>query len=271
MSGEACRQIDAEFDRRFGRTELAEQARAHMAECPRCTKLYGWVAEKTTAPAGDTELSRRIVAQIAPSLTPVKPIASPAAFAGRVIGLILLLTGVLVAAMGGAGIGVMNRVEFVGISAVLAAGAILFSLTLGRQTTPGARRRIPTWTAMLLFSIAAAAGIVLLFPWHAEGAPLTLSWQCALRELTIAVPAATLFWVWLRKAVVLSPAGMGASVGAVAGLLGVAVLQFTCVYQEALHLLLWHWSVLAVTSGGGALVAWGTARVRRRDDMATGS
>jgi hypothetical protein len=39
-----------------------------------------------------------------------------------------------------------------------------------------------------------------------------------------------------------------------AGLLAVTVLQFGCVYQEALHLLLWHWSVLAIAAGAGALL-----------------
>jgi hypothetical protein len=115
---------------------------------------------------------------------------------------------------------------------------------------------------MLVFAIAALGGIALLFPWRAEGGSPFLSWKCALRELAIAAPAAALFWIPLRRAVVLSPAAMGASVGAVAGLLAVSVLQFACPHQEALHLLLWHWSVLLVTTAAGALAARCAASIR---------
>lgn len=265
MSGDTCKQIDAEFDRRLGaaQADLTGDVRRHIAGCPRCAELYGGIAERPAEPAVDSELSRRIAAEIGSSLVPVKPSPSPAGFAVRVIAIVVLLTGALLAFTGRAGIGVMNRAELAGVGVLLAAGAILFAATLGKQTAPGSRRRIPTWTAMVLFALTAVGGIVWLFPWHAEGAPVTLSWQCALRELAIAAPAAALFWVVLRKAVVLSPAAMGASVGAVAGLLGVAVLQFACVYQEAHHLLLWHWSVLAITSGAGALIARCAASMRR--------
>ena len=55
------------------------------------------------------------------------------------------------------------------------------------------------------------------------------------------------------RKIALSPTALGASVGAMAGLVAVTVLQFDCVYQEALHLLLWHWSVLAIKFSRHAL------------------
>jgi hypothetical protein len=94
-----------------------------------------------------------------------------------------------------------------------------------------------------------------LFPWREPGTSTGLSWQCSLREFAIAAPAAALLWMLLRRsAPALSPTALGASAGAIAGLLAVTVLQFGCVYQEALHLLLWHWSVLAISAGAGALL-----------------
>jgi hypothetical protein len=99
------------------------------------------------------------------------------------------------------------------------------------------------------------------FPWRTPGTALTLSWQCLLRELAIAIPAAALFWILLRRSAVLSAAAKGASAGAMSGLLAVTVLQFSCPYQEALHLLLWHWSVLGITTGAGALLGYLASRI----------
>lgn len=264
MSEETCRQMDAELDRRFAGTGegLSEVVRLHLASCARCGALYGWISEKQTGLAVNPELTRRIAAQIECSLTPVKSIPSPGAFAVRIAAMLVLLTCALVAFMGARGISVMSRLQLVGIGALLISGTILFSVTLGKQTTPGSTRRVPTWLMMLVFALAALTGIALLFPWQAEDASPFLSWQCAPRELAIAAPAAVLFWVLLRRAVVLSPAATGASVGAVAGLLAVSVLQFTCPHQQALHLLLSHWSVLLVTTAAGALAARCAASIR---------
>jgi hypothetical protein len=157
--------------------------------------------------------------------------------------------------MGAAGLRKMSTGQFVGSGLLLAAGAVLFSLSLARQMAPGSRRGIPTWLVMALFGSAALGAITLLFPWREPGTSIGLSWQCSLREFAIAAPAAGLLWLLLRRsAPALSPTALGASVGAMAGLLAVTVLQFGCVYQEALHILLWHWSVLAIAAGAGALL-----------------
>jgi hypothetical protein len=57
---------------------------------------------------------------------------------------------------------------------------------------------------------------------------------------------------------------MGATLGATAGLLGVTVLQVKCPHQEALHLLVWHGSVLAIATGAGLLTGWLAQRSSRR-------
>lgn len=264
MAEEMCRQMDAELDRLLaGAGEaLSEAGRLHLANCPRCAALYGWISERRPEPAVSADLTHRITAEIGSSLTPVKPIPSPGSFALRILAAFVVLTCGLVALLGASGIMAMTRTELGVIGVVLISGAILFSVTLGKQTSPGSVRHIPTWITMLIFAGAVVAGVVLLFPWRAEEASVFLSWQCALRELAIAAPASILFWLLMRRAVVLSPAAMGASLGAVAGLMAVSVQQFTCPHQEALHLLLWHWSVLLVTTGVGALAARFAASVR---------
>jgi hypothetical protein len=47
---------------------------------------------------------------------------------------------------------------------------------------------------------------------------------------------------------------MGASLGAIAGLLSVTVLQFKCDTQQAIHLLVWHGAVLVLSTTVGFLI-----------------
>jgi hypothetical protein len=254
-----CKRIDAEFDRRFevADTGISVEAREHLASCARCRNLYLWIAEQPAVAGVSSELSQRIQGQLAASLTPVKPVASIRVCVLRFLAIFLAFATGLVVTMGTAGLRQMNVGQFLASGLLPAAGGVLFSLSLARQMTPGSRRGIPTWVAMALFGGAVLGGITLLFPWREPGTSIGLSWQCSLREFAIAAPAAALLWLLLRRsAPALSPTALGASVGAMAGLLAVTVLQFGCVYQEALHLLLWHWSVLAIAAGAGALVGW---------------
>jgi len=252
-----CKRIDAEFDRRFEvpTTEISAEARNHLASCARCRNLYRWIAEQPAATGVSSELSQRIQSQLVASLEPVKPVASIQVSGLRFMAIFLAFAVGLAVMMGAAGLRQMTAEQFLGSGLLLAAGAVLFSLSLARQMAPGSKRGIPTWLVMALFGSAALGGIALLFPWRMPGTSIGMSWKCSLRELAIAAPAGVLLWLLLRRsAPALSPTALGASLGAVSGLLAVTVLQFACVYQEALHLLLWHWSVLAVSSGAGALL-----------------
>jgi hypothetical protein len=252
----ACRRIDAELDRRFvaSTAEVSDEARKHLENCARCQNLYRWIAEQPAASGISPVLSQQIQSQLVASLKPVTPIPAIKVCVLRFLAVFLAFAGALLAMMGVAGLREMSSLQVLGSGALLAGGTVLFSLSLARQMAPGSKRGIPTWLAMALFGGTALGGIILLFPWRTPGTSIALSWECSLRELAIAVPAAALFWLLIRRAPALSPAAMGASVGAMAGLLAVTVLQFGCVYQEALHLLLWHWSVLAISAGAGALL-----------------
>jgi len=252
-----CKRIDAELDRRFeiSAAEISSEARNHLASCARCRKLYRWIARQPTVTGVSSELSQRIQSQLVASLAPVRPVASIRVSVLRFLAIFLAFAAGLVATMGTAGLRQMSAGQLLGSGLLLAAGAVLSSLSLARQLAPGSRRGIPTWLAMALFGGAALACITLLFPWREPGTSIALSWQCSLREFAIAAPAAALLWLLLRRsAPALSPTALGASVGAMAGLLAVTVLQFGCVYQQALHLLLWHWSMLAIAAGTGALL-----------------
>ena len=71
----------------------------------------------------------------------------------------------------------------------------------------------------------------------------------------MAIPGGVLFWLLARRGVPLSAGAFGGTLGAIAGLLGLTVLQFHCLYQNAAHLLVWHGGVLVLSITAGVLVA----------------
>jgi hypothetical protein len=168
-------------------------------------------------------------------------------FAGF-LGLALLL----IAAMGLDGFERMAAWQAWGIGAILLAGAAMASVLLVRQVIPGSRRRIPEKTALTILGAGVLAGIALLFPWQPERQFAEIGSACTLRGLLVAAPAAVLFGILIWRGAKLSLPLLGGTLGATAGLVGVTVLQFRCIHQEALHLLVWHASVPVISAALGA-------------------
>lgn len=69
----------------------------------------------------------------------------------------------------------------------------------------------------------------------------------------MAIPGGILFC--LRRGVPLSAGAFGGTLGAIAGLLGLTVLQFRCIHQDAAHVIVWHGGVVAVSIAAGVLLA----------------
>jgi hypothetical protein len=70
----------------------------------------------------------------------------------------------------------------------------------------------------------------------------------------MAVPSALLFGLLVRRGAPLGAGTLGGTLGAVAGLLAITVLQFTCDTQDAVHLLVWHGAVLGLCALTGFLI-----------------
>jgi hypothetical protein len=83
----------------------------------------------------------------------------------------------------------------------------------------------------------------------------------------LAVPAAGLFWLLLRGGAPLNLTTLGATLGAIAGLLSVTMLQFTCNLQGIGHLLTWHGGVLVISTIAGSLIGRYAAAHRSRRGM----
>ncbi len=259
-----CKSVDAELDRQFGKPgqPLSPTARQHLDECERCTNLYRYLTQPAPAWSVSPELEQKISKNAKGSLQPVSRLRSTSVRAAQLLIVFVLLAAAVTSMMKILGIEAMSRAQLAGISAVLALGVVLLTRSLAWQMTPGSLQRIPAWSAVAIVGAGLLAGTVILFPWQTPEEFIEHGWRCLRTGLTLAVPTAALFWLSVRRGAFVNLTTLGATLGAIAGLLSVTVLQFTCNMQEIAHLLVWHGGVLAISTVIGALIGGSVARLR---------
>ena len=239
----------------------------HLAECERCRALYEWIEE--TAPSAElpADLLQKIQGALKASLRRVSPRAATGVLATQFLIGFCILAAAAIAIVGTAGFRQMTLGQIIGMSIVLMSGVTLMCVSLAWQMTPGSRQR---YLARVLTPILAGSFVLaalMLFPWHVPEDFLARGSSCLESGLLVAFPAAVLFWLLVRRGTTLDFRSMGASLGAIAGLAGVVILQFRCIYQDLAHLLIWHEAVLVVSICSGVLIAyempWRDRRRRR--------
>jgi hypothetical protein len=200
---------------------------------------------------------------MAASLRPVKPRPPELVLVAQFLAAFALAAAGLIAALGLDGLDRMTFQQAVGITAILLSGAAILSVSLARQMAPGSRQRIPDKFSLSVFAAVLLAGIALLFPWQPAARFAEIGRACTLRGLAVAVPGVVLFGLLMRRGAGLSVPLLGGTLGAMAGLLGVTVLQFRCVHQNASHLLVWHGGILAISAAAGTAIGYLCALLAR--------
>jgi hypothetical protein len=207
---------------------------------------------------------RKISGALTASLQPVKPMPAARVLAGQFASIFWVFAAALIAIMGVTGFRALHAWQVLGIVAILAAGVSLFSLTLAWQIRPGSLQKISAKISWACFGVGFLTGAALLFPWRGVEAFVSRGWPCLLTGSAVAIPGGILFWLLTRRGIPLSAGPFGGTLGAIAGLLGVTVLQFRCIYQDAAHLLVWHGSVIVLSITVGVLVALAIERYGER-------
>ena len=261
MSAIDCKQIDTVFDHQGARPPA--EARQHLDQCPRCRTLYTWMREDSSDLRISPKLHQRITRPLLTSLRPVEPLPPSRVSIAQIIVLFVVFSSVLVAVMGAAGVTHASALQVLGIVALVATGVCLFSVMLAHQMRPGSGQPVPVYTTLAAFGLGLLTAMGVLFPWGISPRFVSQGWPCLLGGVSVAVPAAVLLWLIVRRGAALSMTTMGATLGATAGLLGVTVLQVKCPHQEALHLLVWHGSVLVIATGAGMLAGWLAQKLSR--------
>jgi hypothetical protein len=234
---------------------LTAEARQHLAACPRCRALSEALS---AAPAYkvDAAVLNRARGQILQSLAPVRPLPPAGAFAS----LFLSIAGAMAVAAA-AFARVRGLTSLSGSQAAVVFG-LLLALLLGTSFVvaldmrPGAR----TVRGMVVFLVAIGAveaAFLMLFHDYEAGRFLHWGWACFRMGALCAAATGAIAWVILRRGYVVAPASTGASVGALAGLAGLAALELHCPILNVPHLAIWHAGVLAASVAVGAAIGAG--------------
>jgi len=210
--------------------------------------------ESALTPEPSPDLHRKISGALAASLQPVKPMPPTSVLVGQFAAIFLVFAAALIAMMGVTGFRTLDASQALGIVAILAVGVALLSFVLAWQIRPGSQQKISARLAWACLGVGFLTGAALLFPWRGAEAFVSRGWPCLLAGSAVAIPGGILFWLLSRRGVPLSAGTFGGTLGAIAGLLGITVLQFRCIYQDAAHLLVWHGGVLVLSTAAGVLV-----------------
>ena len=202
------------------------------------------------------ETLQRIANSIKPSLRPVRPLPPTWVMAG---GLVLVCATVSLAGAARAGFfgfAKMDLMERLLVFPALAFLAWVAASEFVHAMTPGSLRRISPGALLGFCSAALLAVFAFLFRDYQTDHFFSIGIVCLLTGLLHAIPAALLGWLLIRRGFAVNPVSAGLVAGMLGGLAGVGVLELHCPNFQAIHVLVWHTAVVALSGTAGALVGW---------------
>ncbi len=208
------------------------------------------------APKVEPALLQRIADSTNSSLRPVRPLPPTWMLTA---GLALICAAVAVAAAAGSGfygiekLGPWERALIFSTTGILVwvAGKAFVS-----QLIPASRQPVSAGVFLTITCAALLGVFALVFRDYRTEHFISAGLACLLMGLLLAIPAAFLSWLLLRRGVAVNCVAAGFVGGALAGLSGVTMLELHCANFQALHVLVWHTAVVPVSAGAAALMAW---------------
>ncbi len=208
------------------------------------------------APQVEPAMLKHIADSINSSLRPVRPLPPTWLLTG---GLTLICAAVAVAAAARAGFYGIEKLslwERVPIFSTLGVLVWVAGKEFVSQLIPGSRQRF-SLGAFLTIGCAALLGVfALVFRNYRTDHFISAGIACLLTGALLAIPAAFLSWLLLRRGFAVNSVAAGLVGGALAGLSGVTMLELHCANFQALHVLVWHTAVVPVSAAAGALLGW---------------
>jgi Negative regulator of sigma F len=222
------------------------------------------------APRVGPALLKRIADSINSSLQPVRPLPPPWVLTGALALICAVLAVAAAASMGFYGVGKLSRGECVLIFSTLGILVWVTGKVFVTQLIPGSRQYLSGAALLTIISAALLGVFALVFRDYRTDHFVSTGIACLLVGVLMAIPAALLSWLLLRRGFAVNPVAAGLAGGTLAGLCGVTLLELHCPDFQALHVLVWHTAVVPVSAASGALMAWGLSgglglfRQRRR-------
>jgi len=185
------------------------------------------------------------------SLEPVRPIPSRTILVAAFLAIFAMVTGILIAFFGTRGAASMTTPQLAGILTAIVVAAVLASISLSHEMSPG-QRRITHPGAMtagvLLALLALVAG---LFPWS-EGP--TNGLHCFGSGFLFSLPSVGLVLLVIRRGSPLAWGAVGATAGLLGGLVGMAAIHIGCSMLNAPHMATGHLTIPLVGAIGGYII-----------------
>jgi hypothetical protein len=215
------------------------------------------------APPVEPALLKRIADSINLPVRPVRPLPPTWSLTG---GLVVICAAVALAAAAGAG--------FYGIEKMTVSARLLIFSTLGilvwvggkefvSQWIPGSRRGLGAGAFLILVGVVLLSVFSLVFRDYRTEHFVSAGLPCLRTGLLLAVPAALLSGLLLRRGFAVNSVAAGLVGGAVAGLCGVTMLELHCANFQALHVLVWHTAVVPASAAAGSLLGWALPLIGR--------
>jgi len=220
------------------------------------------VLQKTSGAASqvDPALLKRIADSINTSLRPVRPLPPTWILTG---GLAVICAAVAVTAAARIGFYGIEKLSFGERVLVFSTLALLVWMTgkeFVSQLIPGSRQALSVGSIVTIGSAALLGVFALVFRDYHTDHFVSAGIACLLTGLLLAIPAACMSSLLLRRGFAVNPIAAGLAGGALAGLCGVTMLELHCPNFQALHVLVWHTAVVPVSAAAGALVGWALHR-----------
>ena len=190
------------------------------------------------------------------SLKPVLPLPS-----NRVLTALLVGAFVALAVAGALPVG-FERLRILSFSqcffyySLLLLSASVLAAAVVQEMIPGTQRRIPLAVTILVPPVAIALLVLVLFPDIETRHFVERGIPCLRLGLLCAIPGGALIGIGVRRGFVTDWIVCAITVGALAGLIGVASLALHCSIENAAHILVWHLGVMFVAAATGAVAGW---------------
>jgi len=209
------------------------------------------------------EVLERISGAIVPGLRPVRPMASPSLL---VAGLLALGLGVGIAGaavLGMHGLAKLSGAQAVAIFAMVGLVTGLAASQSAAEMVPGSKRTVNPYVLVLGGSLALLSVFAVLFRGYSTDGLVEQGFRCLRAGLLHALPTGAAAWLILRRGFAVDPTAAGMVAGTLAGMAGLTMLELHCANLQAIHVMIWHVGVVAVSAAAGAALTRGlTFRAR---------
>jgi hypothetical protein len=219
---------------------LPASAREHLRNCERCRDIRMIWDAPLAAVDLPPDLQIRITNDLVSKLRPVRPAPGDGILMLSLVGLALLAAAAGVWRLGDAGWKALAPRQAAVVFSCLGGALLLISHVATRRMIPGARQRISPAIAIVTVCAVLSAAVLLMFPYARDEEFVRRGLLCWARGMMFATAAAALFFPILRRSAWLTPLGLGAATGFLAGLSGVTVLEICCPNLDGAHVGVWH-------------------------------